>query len=381
MRSSTVAVLLAGFGASSSGLSGSVVPVTPRFTPAAPGFEWSFPRDHFSHPGYRTEWWYFTGKLEAKDVPGRAFGYQLTFFRVGVLEHKPPFDSPWASANLVMVHAAVSDLNAAGHPFADVIWRETPILATLSPFPQHPIAWALGPAGSAGRFRLDLEGDVFSLWAGAAAQGFSYRLSARPERPLVLEGPDGLSRKSKEEGYASLYYSFTRLLTEGTLEIGGRKFEVRGTSWMDHEFGSSQLAPSQVGWDWFGLRLSDGRDLMLYLMRRADGSLDDAKGTLVEPDGRVRFLDGQEFRVVATGHFTSPRTKAVYPAGWRIEVPSVGIALEVSPALADQEDRTSLALRLSYWEGLVEVRNGRGERAGDGYVELTGYGPKGRPPI
>lgn len=351
------------------------------FRPAAPGHAWSFPRDHFTHPGYRTEWWYLTGRLASVDPPGRDLGYQLTFFRVGLLPEKPPLDSPWAAANLVMVHAAVTDLTGGRHHFSEVLWREMPYLGAFAPYPGRPLAWARAPAGTDGRWTLDLDGDAWLLAVEDRAGGIAYRLRARPERPLVFQGPDGFSRKAAEEGFASLYYSFTRLETEGEVALGGTTWKVRGSSWMDREIGSSQLAPEQVGWDWFALRLSDGRDLMLYLLRRADGGTAYARGTLVGADGSVRWLAGSDFAVRATATWRSPATRAVYPAGWTLEVPSAGLSLRVVPVLADQENRARLAGGVFYWEGAVGVRDDRGQPAGEGYVELTGYGERSRPPI
>ncbi len=352
-----------------------------RFRLAAPGHAWSFPRDHHTHPGYRTEWWYLTGQLESVDPPGREFGYQLTFFRVGLLPERPPLDSPWAAANLVMAHAALTDLGARSHTFSEVLWREMPLLGGFEPFPRGPIAWARAPAGTDGRWTLDLEGGAFHMAVEDRARGLAYRLTARPEKPLVFQGPGGLSRKSAAEGFASLYYSLTRLATEGTVTAGGRAWRVRGRSWMDREFGSSQLAPSQVGWDWFGLQLADGRDLMLYVLRRADGSADFARGTLVAADGSARWLSAGEFTVRSTSSWRSRASGVTYPARWSVAVPSAGLALEVEPALADQEDRAPRSGGIVYWEGAVRVRDASGRAAGTGYVELTGYGEKSRPPI
>jgi predicted secreted hydrolase len=351
------------------------------FRSAEPGYPWSFPRDHWSHPGYRTEWWYFTGQLRSVDPPGRDFGYQLTFFRVGLLPEKPVLDSPWATANLVMAHAAVSDLGGKAHAFSEVLWREMPYLGGFEPHPRHPLAWARAPAGTEGRWTLDLAGEAFQFAVEDRARGLAYRLTALPEKPLVFEGPGGFSRKSEREGFASLYYSFTRLATEGTVTAGGRVWKVRGRSWMDREIGSSQLAPSQVGWDWFALQLSDGRDLMLYVLRRADGSVDFARGTLVAADGSARWLSAGAFTVRAKATWRSPATGATYPAGWLVEVPTGGLALEIEPSLADQEDRAPMAGGIFYWEGAVRVRDAAGKPVGEGYVELTGYGEKSRPPI
>jgi predicted secreted hydrolase len=353
----------------------------PGFVPARPGYRWSFPRDHWSHPGYRNEWWYLTGHLRAVDDPTRTFGYQLTFFRVGLAPERPPLDSPWSTANLAMVHAAVSDLGGGTHRFSDVLWREVPYLAAFARPGQHPIAWARAPAGAEGRWSLDLRDGAYRLEVDDPGHGLAYRLAARPERPIVLQGPDGLSRKSRQEGFASLYYSETRLATEGTITVGGRSWTVRGRSWLDREFGSSQLAPEQVGWDWFALQLADGRDLMLYLLRRRDGSVDFARGTLVAADGAVRWLAPSDFAVHATATWRSPETGATYPAAWRIEIPSAAIAIDVAPELADQENRGGVARGLFYWEGAVRVRSAAGAPAGEGYVELTGYGERSRPPI
>lgn len=354
---------------------------TDGFRPAAPGYRWSFPRDHWSHDGYRTEWWYFTGQLASTDPPGRELGYQLTFFRIGVLPEKPALDSPWATANLVMVHAAVSDLTGGRHAFGEVLWREMPYLGEFAAFPRHPLAWARAAPGTPGRWTLDLAGDAFELAVEDRARGIAYRLRCTPERPLVFQGPGGLSRKSSREGFASLYYSFTRLATEGTVTVGGRTWRVRGTSWMDREIGSSQLAPSQVGWDWFALHLADGRDLMLYLLRREDGTVDFARGTLVGPGGETRWLAAGELSVRADRTWKSPASGATYPAAWTVEVPSAGLALRVAPALADQENRGALSGGVFYWEGAVRVTRPDGAPAGEGYVELTGYGPRSRPPI
>jgi len=349
---------------------------------ARPGHAWSFPRDHWSHPGYRTEWWYLTGQLEADGgPPGPAFGYQLTFFRIGLLPARPDLASPWASANLVMAHAALTDLRQGRHLFSEVLWREAPFLAGFDAFPARPLAWALAPPGTGGRWTLDFDGEAFSLAVEDAGRGLALRLRARPERPVVLQGPGGFSAKSADGAHASLYYSLTRLATEGTVSAGGRAVAVRGTSWLDREFGSSQLAPRQVGWDWWSLRLADGRDLMLYVLRRADGSTDFAKGTLVGLDGTPRWLAAADFRARATATWRSPATGATYPARWEIEVPSAGLRLEVVPALADQENRAALAGGVFYWEGAVRVLDAAGRPAGEGYVELTGYGPGSRPPI
>jgi len=342
------------------------------FRPAEPDRRWEFPRDHHAHPGYRNEWWYFTGTLADAAEPGRRFGFQLTFFRVGLAPAPPRLDSSWAAADAVMGHAAVTDVAAGTHVFSEVVWRATPLLGGFPAPPAPVLAWARAPAGSGGRWSVSLEDGAFRLAMHDEARGLALDLLARPAKPVALQGPNGLSRKS-EEGHASLYYSITRLATEGTLAAGGRRYRVRGESWMDKETGSSQLAPDQVGWDWWSLRLADGRDLMLYVLRRAGGGVSFRTGTLVGRDGRVRVLAPGEWSVRAVGTWRSPASGAVYPSGWEIAVPGEGVRVDAVPEVRDAENVSSLVPGLSYWEGPVRLTGGEGRHAGDGYVELTGY--------
>jgi predicted secreted hydrolase len=356
-------------------------PAPTRFRAPPKDHRWSFPADHRAHPGYRNEWWYFTGTVEAEGEPGRRLGFQVTFFRVGLVPETPPLDSAWATADAVMAHVAVTDVAAGRHVFSEVLWRAVPLLGGFPAAPDPAVAWGRAPPGTDGRWEVRLDGESFRLAARDEARGLALDLALAPSRPAALQGPNGLSRKSREEGYASLYVSLTRLATTGTIEIGGRRLAVRGEAWMDREIGSSQLAPDQVGWDWWSLRLRDGRDLMLYVLRRPDGTASWRNATLVERDGRVRLLEPGEWTARATRSWRSEATGTTYPAGWEIAVPGQGIRLAVTPELAAAENRSELVPGLFYWEGPVRAVDERGAPAGEGYVELTGYGERARPPI
>ncbi len=340
---------------------------------ARPDYEWSFPRDHWAHEGYRTEWWYFTGHL------GERFTYQFTFFRIGVLRERPDLLSSWTATSLVMGHAALTDLETKRHRFSEVLYREVPLLAGYSAFPEPRIGWSRAPAGTDDVWTLDWNGEGFDFAARDESEGFGFRLSTRPKKSLVFQGPGGFSRKGEGEGAASHYYSFTRLETKGVVELAGARFEVTGESWMDKEFSSSQLAENQVGWDWFSLRLDDGRELMLYLMREGNGTVDYANGTLVAADGTAVYLDRSDFDVEVLDHWTSPSTSARYPSKWRIQV--AGLDLRIISAVADQENRSRLPRGVYYWEGAVLVETPDGTPLGRGFVEMTGYGEGNRPPV
>ena len=254
----------------------------------------------------------------------------------------------------------------------------------LSGFGTHPdprIAWSLAPAGTAGSWELMWNGEAFDFRMRDDERGMAADLSTHPQKPLVFQGPGGISRKGAEDEAASFYYSFTRLATMGTLTIEGRTRSVRGVSWMDHEFSTSQLQKDQVGWDWFALRLSDGRDLMLYVLRHSSGGADFRRGTIVSAAGEARFLAAGEWSIRSTGTWESPHTGCRYPSGWALEVPAEDLELEIEPILQDQENVCRRSANLHYWEGAVRLLSKGRTPDGEGYVELTGYGMNNRPPL
>jgi predicted secreted hydrolase len=348
---------------------------------ARDGHAWSFPQDHWAHHGHRTEWWYLTGHLRAVDDPAREFGFQFTIFRIGLTEDEPPGDSAWNARALVMGHAALTDLEAGVHRFSDVLRRASPLLAGFGAWPDPRLAWLAGPAGTPEPWELAWNGEGFTFRMRDAARRLSMRLDTRPEKPLVLQGPGGVSRKAAEPSAASLYYSFTRLRATGEVALDGAAWRVAGLSWMDKEIASSSLGSQQIGWDWVSLQLDDGRDIMLYLMRRAGGAIDFRNATVVTPSGSPAYLAPEAWSLRETARWTSPHTRATYPARWLLEIPGEGLSLEIVPRLADQENRAGGTAGLFYWEGAVEARDAAGRRQGLGYVELTGYGDGNRPPV
>jgi predicted secreted hydrolase len=336
----------------------------------AAGFEralkprpFSFPRDHGPHEGFKQEWWYFTGNL--RDPDGRRFGYQLTFFRIGLSPAPPPRRSKWAAGQVYLAHFTLTDVSGGRFESFERADRAALDLAGAAspPFRVWLEDWR---AASEGEAFLPLR-----LHAAEGRTGIDLFLSGG--KPVVLQGNRGLSRKGPAPGDASYYYSITRINTSGTVTADGKLFRVEGSSWLDREWSTSALAPGQVGWDWFGLQLDDGREIMYYRMRHGDGSADPAsRGTLVGPDGSTRPIDRSGVTLSAEETWRSPRTGVRYPARWRLEIPDEGLALEIVPRLPDQE----LAVSVRYWEGAVTVSGtsrGRGI-GGEGYVELTGYG-------
>jgi predicted secreted hydrolase len=333
-----------------------------RWREAEAGYRYSFPRDHSSHNEYGIEWWYYTGNLQTK--AGRRFGYQLTFFRVGV-DRNPVNPSRWAVRDLHMAHFAISDIDRESFHSFERINRAA-------------IGWAGADSASYRVWNEDwvarLDGQAHVLKAKDEVYELSLRLD--PAKPEVIHGENGISRKGAAVGNASHYYSLSRLKTSGSLTIGGESFEVDGLSWMDHEFGTSFLEVEQAGWDWFSIQLEDGRDLMVFQIRRSDGSIDTrSSGTLIEADGRTTHIPRDELRMMPGEAWRSLVSGASYPTTWTIELPRYGLRLMVRAAMDDQELRTNESTGVTYWEGSVVIEGVSSEKAvrGRGYLEMTGY--------
>jgi predicted secreted hydrolase len=320
-----------------------------------------FPREHAAHDGFQTEWWYFTGNLDAAD--GRRFGYQLTFFRSALSPAQPAREAHFAANHAWMAHFTVCDVaQNRFHSFERVAREGAGIAGCASPGPRVWLRdWSCEFSAAGASIRLRARVDELQI-----------ELELKSTKPPVLHGEQGLSRKNSAAGNASYYYSLTRLSTRGTLELNGVAHTVEGHSWMDREWMSSSLADEQVGWDWFALQLDDGSELMCYRLRRADSSRDpfDA-GTFVHADGTSTALSAADLELSVERTWRSPRSAAEYPASWRIAVPSLELSLEVQPLIADQE----LDVDFRYWEGAVELRGKRGVLPvrGRGFVELVGY--------
>jgi len=353
---------------------------------ALPGYRYEFPRDHFNHPGYQTEWWYYTGNLKTAD--GHRFGFELTFFRQGVARAHASSSSgpsteavqrsPWEVEDVYFAHLALSDLDGGRFYHTQRMNRAGPGLAGAD-----LVTRRIWNGNWEVRFEDAGAGNQPVQHLQAVCDEFMLQLTLHGAKPPVINGVGGVSQKGPKQGQASYYLSYTRLEAQGALTLAGRKLEVTGLAWMDHEFFTHQLTAEQVGWDWFSVQLANGEELMLYRLRRGDGSADPySAGTYVDARGAARHLTASEFALEAGGTWTSPATGARYPLRWTLRVPSLGLTLEASTPLENQElsprrdsaepVRTILPI---YWEGAIELRGAeRGAGvSGSGYLEMTGY--------
>jgi predicted secreted hydrolase len=335
---------------------------TAQYRVALPGYRYEFPRDHFNHPDFQTEWWYYTGNVRSTD--GHRFGFELTFFRLGT-DRNSKNTGTWDMHDLYLAHLALSDLDGAKFLHTERSNRAGPGIAGISESDRR--IWN-------GNWQVAWQGGEQIL--RAIDERFAFQLTLRPAKAPVIHGENGVSQKAEGSGRASHYISLTRLNTTGEIQATGETFAVTGTTWMDHEFFTHQLEPDQAGWDWVSIQLQDNTELMLFHIRHKDGSIDPySAGTFVDARGATTQLRRDEFVLEPTATtWTSPTTRAVYPVRWKISVPTLGLTLECSTSLSSQE-LTSSGLVPTYWEGAVRFtgkKNGS-PVGGAGYLEMTGY--------
>jgi predicted secreted hydrolase len=333
---------------------------------ARPGYHFEFPRDHFSHPEYQTEWWYYTGNLATS--AGRQFGFEVTFFRF----HQP--DAPaaaernpvWDPSQIYIAHFALTDINEQRFYHQERVNRRGPRLA-----------------GASESEREIWNGNWSARWLSftpirqelqAVSEQATLRLSLLSKKPPVIHGQGGVSMKGSKPGEASHYYSLTRIATSGTLKFEGNDYQVTGEAWMDREFFTAVPDDPVRGWDWMCIQLDSNEELMLYRLRLKDGTISPySSGTLIDAAGRATPLRASDISLKPGRTWHSAETGGDYPTEWDITVPSKDLKLRLTTPLQKQELVNGVTR--SYWEGAVRYHGIEAgtEVNGQGYLEMTGY--------
>jgi predicted secreted hydrolase len=330
------------------------------FLTALPGYHYQFPADHFNHPNFQTEWWYYTGNLH--DSSGHRYGFELTFFRQALQLPKSAADSTgpvWRPDQIYLAHLALTDINGRTFYHTERLNRAGPGLAGIDRNQRK--YWN-------GNWQVYWKNlDTAEQRLEATCDRFSLTLDLLPLKPPVIHGKDGISQKGPTPGEASHYISFTRLSAQGQLN----GVAVSGLAWMDHEFFTPQPNPTLAGWDWFAIQLDNNEELMLYRLRTKSGEISPfSSGTYVDAKGTAHHLTADQIAL------QPGRLWHKYPIDWQISVPSLGLQLTEQTTLDSQELSTPSSPSPSYWEGAVTYRGTIHQKpiAGIGYLEMTGYG-------
>ena len=330
---------------------------------ALPGYSYQFPRDHFEHQDFRTEWWYYTGNVTARG--GERFGFELVFFRQGE-RHETANKSDWAVQDLYLAHAALTDARGKRFEYDERLNRGGPGIAGAS-FARRRIWNGNWSAQWNGNWTFytpfsttHSSGSGEQQTLDVISERFRFHLVLTPEKSFVINGENGVSQKAEGADHASNYVTFPLMAVSGNID----SHRVTGTAWMDHEWFTEQLAPDQVGWDWFSIQLDNDTELMLFELRRKDGTIDPySSGTFVDTRGAAHHVQRADFTLQPLRYWGK------YPVSWRVRVPSLKLDLTETAVLDNQLLRAKEG-GTTYWEGAV---NYSGSQKGVGYLELTGY--------
>ena len=322
-----------------------------------------FPRDRGSHPDFRTEWWYITGHAaEAASAGAREFGFQLTFFRSRV-DGTQAMTSKFAARQLVFAHAALTDVQGkkiwhdqriARDGFGVAAASETEMNVKLRDWSLHVM-----PSQPA------------TYSAELPTADFGLKLHFTETQPVVLQGQQGLSRKGPDEKQASYYYSQPQLATRGSVQMQGKRFEVTGKAWLDHEWSEEILHPSATGWDWIGMNLDDGSALTAFRLRDKNGGAVWDGGSFRAAKGAAYVFSRGEVIFKPVRFWKSPLSQTIYPVEWMVRTPADFYT--VKAVIDNQELDSRQSTGSIYWEGLSDLIDSNGKRVGRGYLEMTGY--------
>lgn len=333
------------------------------------GYSLTFPRDHYAHPDFRTEWWYFNGFLETEGE--LRYAYHVAFFvrRTEVDYYQDWLPIRWLANPVHLAHFSLLDLSTGEVTRAQRRNRDSASL--------------FGDAVASTKEVLVQNGDWRnserdgSIAVHIEEPGLSFVLNLNETQAVVLHGEDGKFVKAEHAGAArgSYYYSRPRLIGRARLQINNETTTYYSSAWMDHEFGSYHLAPNQSGWNWFSLMLGDDSELVIYALKNKDGSLSEhSKVTLIDPSGRISSLASEEFVLEEIKSWRSPTTGAVYPTHWQFEIPKLELELSLSSIKSESEFESQESTMVTYWEGPVNVTGQKQTKQinGVGFQELTG---------
>ncbi|WP_026036885.1 lipocalin-like domain-containing protein [Limnohabitans sp. Rim47] len=357
MTLQTAALMVAGLSPWPAHVAAATTADAPFYPPVKPR-RLDFPRDHGSHPDYRTEWWYLTGWLGQGPS---AMGFQLTFFRSRT-QHAPENPSRLAPTQLLFAHAAVAaapknaflHANRAGRLGGSLLRAETS--DTDVQFEDWHLRRVQGAGGEAYKGRF-------------AGEGFSLSFDASAAQPALLRGQDGFSSKGPAALQASHYYSRAPLSVKADVILGKQTQALEGKAWLDHEWSSQLMMPGAVGWDWLGINLLDGGTLMAFRIRNEKAASIHAHVDARDRAGRAA-KGWQGLRWEPAGSWRG-KSLIDYPLPMDLWVGDDRYRLV--PLMLGQEVDARASTGGFYWEGAVSLM--QGERLlGHGYLELTGYG-------
>ncbi|MEU5703116.1 lipocalin family protein [Streptomyces aurantiacus] len=174
------------------------------------------------------------------------------------------------------------------------------------------------------------------------------------------------------DGVPNYEFALPEMRTSGTLVVDGKKHRVRGTSWLDRQWGEMPL--SLTRWTWMNLNMPNGDKVAIW--DTVGSRTKDSWATVLHPDGSYDVVDVEPLAQSASRRWTSPATHQTYPTRWRVSIPALRSELDVRvTGNPDQEietpDGSGYLEAASAFTGTYNGKKVRGEN----YVEMTGEWP------
>ena len=321
----------------------------------------NLPRDHAAHLDSRVEWWSLKGELHPS--AGKSMGFHLAFIRSQV-ESAQESRSRFAPRHVIAARASLSDLDKAQQWHDQRVARMGFGLADMAEDDLRIVLhdWSLQRSGQA-------PSNVFT--GRIVAKDFQLDLRCQQTLMPLLSGEGGVLHRDPLLGYPTRYYAMVQLKVEGQVTARGNRQGVSGRAWLDHGWGRRMMAPDAVGSDWFCINMNDGGALMVFRMRRSDGTSAWSGAALRRAGQPDKVFQIEEIKLTAGKTWRSPASGAVYPVEWRIEL--AGARYTVKARMQEQEVDGGNEIGDVFWEGLCDLQDAQGKVAGTGYLEMTGY--------
>ncbi|MDP4143542.1 MAG: lipocalin family protein [Bacillota bacterium] len=353
--------------------------------------ELSLPQDIGPHSFTDMEWWYFFAFLNGEN--GSKYAAVGAFYQAGEL---PVLKGHYLIFSLI-------DLNKyTNHSFSlidkklvnNFLYINMPLYFLQCPHDKnmiklyktlihnklpYPHKWISNASikkdpvcliyeNSSMRFKDSVNGEFNVQFSSDHIDGNLNFISAKP---VSLIGGNGKTDKL-------YYYSFPRNKVTGYIQKGDSKEYVTGEGWFDHQWGYLGDLLTKTGWNWMGLQLEDGRELLINeFFTIKTGDTFSPMANLIEPNGEVKFT--RKLSLEPSNYWHSSITNTDYPLNWIIKISDFKMIIKVSAVFPEQEMQILGPLQ-AIWEGTcmasVEETKQNSDRValkGKGFLELVGY--------
>jgi predicted secreted hydrolase len=351
----------------------------------------SLPKDIGPHSLTDVEWWYYFAFLNGEH--GGKYAVMGAFYQAGELPilkghylifslinlskcsfQSSSFIDKRFAENILYINTPVYLLQCPNDENVKNLWKY--LIQGKLPAPHHWLSHA-SIEKAPKRLLYDNSSMIFKdtkngqFEVTVSGNGAETSLVFNSLKPVSLIGETGKPDKL-------YYYSFPRNKVKGYIKKNHSTEYVTGEGWFDHQWGYRGDLITKTGWNWFGLQLEDGRELLINEFRAIKtGDTFSPMANLIEHNGELKFT--RNLTLQPSNYWKSPLTNAIYPLNWIITIPEFNMTINISAVFKEQEMPVIAPLN-AIWEGVCSV-SGKETKpnrrsvplTGKGFLELVGY--------